>query len=69
MLGEITLDREAVLWIGGPPFASLVVLAVGALFRGDSPRAGTALLVVGAVGLGLSALWIAFGFYVDAHVK
>jgi hypothetical protein len=65
-LAEITLNRDAVIWLGGPPLASIAVLIAGLLVRRHSPRTGLALLAVGVIGLAASAAWVAFIFYVDA---
>jgi hypothetical protein len=65
-IAEITLNQDAVVWLGGPPFASIAVAIAGLLVRRHSPGTGLALLVVGVIGLVLSAAWVAFIFYVDA---
>ena len=65
-LAEITLNRDALLWLGGPPVASVAVLIAGLLVRSNAPRAGLVLVLVGVVSLILSAAWVAFAFYVDA---
>jgi hypothetical protein len=65
-LAEITFNRDAVLWLGGPFVLSLAVLITGLLVRTHSPRAGVPLIVVGVGGLILSAGWVAFAFWVDA---
>jgi hypothetical protein len=65
-IAEITLNKDAVVWLGGPPLVSIAVLIAGLLVRRHSPGMGWALLVVGVVGLVASAAWVAFAFYVDA---
>lgn len=65
-IAEITLNQDAVVWLGGPPLASIAVLVAGLLVRRNSPGTGRVLLVVGVFGLVLSAGWVAFAFYVDA---
>ena len=65
-IAEIAFNRDAVLWLGGPVVASVAVLAAGLLVRKGSRQAGIALVVVGIGGLVLSAIWIAFSFYVDS---
>jgi hypothetical protein len=65
-IAEITLNQDAVLWLGGPPLASIAVLIAGLLVRRHSPGSGWVLLVLGISGLVLSVGWVAFAFYVDA---
>jgi hypothetical protein len=65
-VAEITLNQDAVVWLGGPPLASIALLIAGLLVRRHSPGSGLVLLVVGILGLVASAAWVAFAFYVDA---
>lgn len=65
-IADITLNRDAVLWLGGPPLASIAVAIGGLLVRRHTYRTGLVLFVVGFVGLVASAAWVAFAFYVDA---
>jgi hypothetical protein len=65
-IAEITLNQDAVVWLGGPPFASIAVLIAGLLVRRRNKRAGSVVLVIGITALVVSALWVAFAFYVDA---
>jgi hypothetical protein len=65
-IAEITFNQDAVVWLGGPPLASLAVLIAGLFVRRHSPGKGFVLLVAGVAGLVLSAAWVAFIFYVDA---
>ncbi len=69
-VADITLNRDAVLWLGGPPLVSIVIAIYGLLVRRDPGRhtktTGLVLFVVGVVGLVASAAWVAFAFYVDA---
>lgn len=66
LIAEITFNQDAVVWLGGPPLASLAVLIPGLFVRRHSPRAGLVLVAVGVAGLVMSAAWVAFLFYVDA---
>jgi hypothetical protein len=65
-LAEITLNQDAVVWLGGPPSTSIAVLIAGLLVRRRKKRTGSVVLVVGVIALVVSALWVAFAFYVDA---
>lgn len=65
-VSEITFNQDAVLWLGGPPLASLAILIAGLLLRRHSRGTSLVLLVVGVIGLVSSAGWVAFVFYVDA---
>jgi hypothetical protein len=65
---DIVLNQDFVIWVIGPPVASLAVLVAGLLVRTHSPKVGSALLVFGIGALVLSAAWIAFGFWVDARL-
>jgi hypothetical protein len=65
-VADILFNPDFIIWGIGPPVASLAVLIAGLLVRSHTPKAGSALLVVGVGGLVLSAAWIAFAFYVDA---
>lgn len=65
-IAEITLNQDAVVWLGGPPLASIAVLIAGLLMRRHSAGTGSVLLVVGIIGLVISAAWVGFAFYVDA---
>jgi hypothetical protein len=64
------LDADALFWLGGPVVASIAI-ALGGLFirKRAAPhldRAGSALLLIGVVGLIVSAAWIALVFRVEA---
>lgn len=63
---QITLNQDAVLWLGGPLMASIAVLVAGLLVRRRSPGTGLVLLMIGVGCLVASAAWLAFAFYVDA---
>jgi hypothetical protein len=65
-VADILFNQDFIVWGIGPPVASLAVLAAGLLVRSYTPKAGSALLLVGVVGLVLSVAWIAFAVYVDA---
>jgi hypothetical protein len=65
-IAEITLNQDAVVWLGGPPVASIAIVIAGLLVRPRSERMGLVLLVVGVAALVVSAAWVAFIFYVDA---
>jgi hypothetical protein len=65
-IAEITFNQDAVIWLGGPPLASLAVLIAGLLVRRHSPRPAFVLVAVGVAALVLSVAWVAFAFYVDA---
>jgi hypothetical protein len=65
-IAEITLNQDAVVWLGGPPLASIAVLTGGLIVRRYAKGTGLVLLVVGVIGLVVSAAWVAFAFYVDA---
>jgi hypothetical protein len=65
-VAEITLNQNAVIWLGGPPLAAIALLIAGLVLRRRSPRTGSVLLVVGGFGLFVAAGWVAFLFYVDA---
>lgn len=65
-IAEITFNQNTVIWLGGPPVASLIILIAGLLVRRHSPGTGFALAAIGMAGLVLSAAWVAFAFYVDA---
>ena len=67
-VADILFNQDFVIWVIGPPVASLAVLIAGLLVRSHTPKAGSALLVIGIGGLFLSAAWIAFGFWVDARL-
>ena len=64
-LADILFNQDFIIWGIGPPVASLAVLIAGLLVRRHTPKAGSALLVLGIGGLVLSAAWIAFAVYVD----
>jgi hypothetical protein len=65
-IAEITLNQNAVVWLGGPPVASIAVLVAGLRVRKRKKRTGSVVLVIGVIALVVSALWVAFAFYVDA---
>jgi hypothetical protein len=64
-VADILFNQDFIIWMIGPPVASLAVLVVGLLVRTHSPKVGSALLVFGIGALILSAAWIAFAVYVD----
>jgi hypothetical protein len=63
---DVLLNQDFLIWGIGPPAASVGVLVAGLLARRSSPSVGRLMLLVGVIGLVLSAARLAFAFYVDA---
>jgi lipopolysaccharide export LptBFGC system permease protein LptF len=62
-----TLTWEAILWLGVPPAASIVVAVAGLYTRRRT--VGVTLLFIGVLGLILSVLWFLLVLRVEAVVK
>jgi hypothetical protein len=56
LIADVLFNQDFIIVGIGPPVASLAVLIAGLLVRSHTPKAGSALLVIGIGGLVLSAL-------------